>query len=301
MKGGAMEQVLWQTQFPLLSPPRRGKVRDVYDLGEELLIVATDRVSAFDVVLPTAIPDKGRVLTQLSLFWFREMEGIIENHLVETDVEKYPALLQKYRNQLRGRSMIVRKASTVPAECVVRGYLAGSGWKDYRETGSVCGVTLAPNLVESAKLPEPIFTPSTKAEVGHDTNMSFEDLRTFVGEPLAEQLRDVSIGIFEKASTVAEARGILIADTKFEFGMIDGKLKVIDEMLTPDSSRFWSAKEYKPGRSQESYDKQIVRDYLNGLDWDKTYPGPELPPEIIEKARARYIEILKILTGKGLD
>jgi phosphoribosylaminoimidazole-succinocarboxamide synthase len=301
MKGGAMEQVLWQTQFPLLSPPRRGKVRDVYDLGEELLIVATDRVSAFDVVLPTAIPDKGRVLTQLSLFWFREMEGIIENHLVETDVEKYPALLQKYRNQLRGRSMIVRKASTVPAECVVRGYLAGSGWKDYRETGSVCGVTLAPNLVESAKLPEPIFTPSTKAEVGHDTNMSFEDLRTFVGEPLAEQLRDVSIGIFEKASTVAEARGILIADTKFEFGMIDGKLKVIDEMLTPDSSRFWSAKEYKPGRSQESYDKQIVRDYLNGLDWDKTYPGTELPPEIIEKARARYIEILKILTGKGLD
>jgi phosphoribosylaminoimidazole-succinocarboxamide synthase len=301
MKGGVMEQVLWQTQFPLLSPPRRGKVRDVYDLGEQLLIVATDRVSAFDVVLPTAIPDKGRVLTQLSLFWFREMEGIIENHLVETDVEKYPAPLEQYRNQLRGRSMIVKKAKTVPAECVVRGYLAGSGWKDYRETGNICGVTLAPNLVESARLPEPIFTPSTKAEVGHDTNMCFADLRTFVGQSLAEQLRDVSIGIFEKASGVAEGRGILIADTKFEFGIIDGKLKVIDEMLTPDSSRFWSAKEYKPGSSQESYDKQIIRDYLNGLDWDKTYPGPELPPEIVEKARARYLEILKILTGKGLE
>jgi phosphoribosylaminoimidazole-succinocarboxamide synthase len=301
MKGGVMEQVLWQTQFPLLSPPRRGKVRDVYDLGEQLLIVATDRVSAFDVVLPTAIPDKGRVLTQLSLFWFREMEGIIENHLVETDVEKYPAPLEQYRNQLRGRSMIVKKAKTVPAECVVRGYLAGSGWKDYRETGTICGVTLAPNLVESARLPEPIFTPSTKAEVGHDTNMCFADLRTFVGQSLAEQLRDVSIGIFEKASGVAEGRGILIADTKFEFGIIDGKLKVIDEMLTPDSSRFWSAKEYKPGSSQESYDKQIIRDYLNRLDWDKTYPGPELPPEIVEKAGARYLEILKILTGKGLE
>jgi phosphoribosylaminoimidazole-succinocarboxamide synthase len=296
-----MEQVLWQTQLPLLPPPRRGKVRDVYDLGEELLIVATDRVSAFDVVLPTAIPDKGKVLTQLSLFWFHEMEEIIENHLVETDVEKYPALLQKYRNQLRGRSMIVKKAKTVPAECVVRGYLAGSGWKDYKETGGICGMTLPPSLLESARLPEPIFTPSTKAEVGHDTNMCFDDLRAFVGQSLAEQLRDVSIRIFEKAGGVAEKRGILIADTKFEFGIIDGKLKVIDEMLTPDSSRFWSAKEYKPGKSQESYDKQIIRDYLNGLDWDKTHPGPELPPEIIEKARARYVEILKILTGKGLE
>jgi phosphoribosylaminoimidazole-succinocarboxamide synthase len=296
-----MEQVLWQTQLPLLPPPRRGKVRDVYDLGEELLIVATDRVSAFDVVLPTAIPDKGKVLTQLSLFWFHEMEEIIENHLVETDVEKYPALLQKYRNQLRGRSMIVKKAKTVPAECVIRGYLAGSGWKDYRETGGICGITLPPNLVESARLPEPIFTPSTKAEVGHDTNMCFDDLRALVGQSLAEQLRDLSIRIFEKAGDVAEKRGILIADTKFEFGIIDGKLKVIDEMLTPDSSRFWSANTYEPGKSQESYDKQIIRDYLNGLDWDKTYPGPELPPEIIEKARARYVEILKILTGKGLE
>jgi phosphoribosylaminoimidazole-succinocarboxamide synthase len=296
-----MEQVIWQTELPLLPEPRRGKVRDVYDLGEELLIVATDRVSAFDVVLPTAIPDKGKVLTQLSLFWFHEMEGIIENHLVETDVGKYPEPLQKYRDQLQGRSMIVKKAKTVPAECVVRGYLAGSGWKDYRETGSICRITLPPNLVESARLPKPIFTPSTKADVGHDTNMSFDDLVALVGQSLAEQLRDVSIGIFEKAGGVAEKRGILIADTKFEFGMIDGKLKVIDEVLTPDSSRFWSANTYKPGRSQESYDKQIIRDYLNGLDWDKTYPGPELPLEIVEKARARYLEILKILTGKGLE
>jgi phosphoribosylaminoimidazole-succinocarboxamide synthase len=296
-----MEQVLWQTQFPLLNSPRRGKVRDVYDLGEHLLIVATDRVSAFDVVLPTAIPDKGKVLTQLSVFWFREMEKIIENHLVETDVEKYPTPLGEYRDALRGRSMIVKKAKTVPAECVVRGYLAGSGWKDYRETGSVCGITLGPDLVESAKLPEPIFTPTTKAEVGHDTTLCFDDLSGSIGRPLAEQLRDVSIRIFEKAGSVADKRGILIADTKFEFGMIDGRLKVIDEMLTPDSSRFWSAKEYKPGMPQESYDKQIIRDYLNRLDWGKTYPGPELPTEIVEKTRARYVEILKILTGKGLE
>lgn len=296
-----MEQIVWQTELPLLSPPRRGKVRDVYDLGEHLLIVATDRVSAFDVVLPTAIPDKGKVLTQLSLFWFHEMEEIIENHLVESDVEKYPPPLDKYRNQLRGRSMIVKKAKTVPAECVIRGYLAGSGWKDYRETGSICGIKIAPGLVESAKLPEPIFTPTTKAEVGHDTSMCFDDLGDFIGRSLAEQLRDVSIGIFKKAGIVAEKRGILIADTKLEFGMIDGKLKVIDEMLTPDSSRFWSAKEYEPGKSQESYDKQIIRDYLNRLDWDKTDPGPELPPDIVEKARARYVEILRILTGKGLE
>ena len=197
--------------------------------------------------------------------------------------------------------MVVKKAKTVPAECVVRGYLAGSGWKEYRETGSICGITLAPNLVESARLTEPIFTPSTKAEVGHDTNMCFEDLKGFLGDSLAEQLRNASIRIYEKAGGVAEKQGILIADTKFEFGIIDGKLKVIDEMLTPDSSRFWSAKEYKPGKSQESYDKQIIRDYLNRLDWDKTYPGPELPPEIVEKARARYVEILRILTGKGLE
>jgi phosphoribosylaminoimidazole-succinocarboxamide synthase len=301
MRGGTMEQVLWQTEFPRLNPPKRGKVRDVYDLGAHLLIVATDRVSAFDVVLPTAIPDKGKVLTQLSLFWFRAMEEIIENHVVEADVEKFPDELREYRDILRGRSMIVKKANVVPVECVVRGYLAGSGWNDYRETGSICGVTLPPKLVESTKLPQPIFTPTTKAEEGHDMSMCFDDVKDLIGEELAVRLRDASIKIYEKAGTVAEKRGILIADTKFEFGMIDGKLKVIDEMLTPDSSRFWAAKEYKPGKSQDSYDKQIIRDYLNRLDWDKTYPGPELPPEITEKARARYVDILKILTGKGLE
>lgn len=295
-----MEQVLWQTEFPRLGPPKRGKVRDVYDLGEHLLIVATDRVSAFDVVLPTAIRDKGKVLTQLSLFWFRAMEDVIENHVVEADVEKFPDALREYRDALRGRSMIVRKAKVVPVECVVRGYLAGSGWNDYRETGSVCGLTLAPGLVESAKLPEPVFTPTTKAEEGHDMSMCFDDVRDFVGEDLAARLRDTSIGIYGKASALAEKRGILIADTKFEFGTIDGKLKIVDEILTPDSSRFWAAKTYKPGEPQDSYDKQIIRDYLNRLDWNKTYPGPELPPDIVEKARARYVEILEILTGTGL-
>jgi phosphoribosylaminoimidazole-succinocarboxamide synthase len=300
-KGEVMEQVLWQTEFPRLNPPKKGKVRDVYDLGDHLLIVATDRVSAFDVVLPTAIPDKGKVLTQLSLFWFRAMEEIIENHVVESDVEKFPDELREYRDILRGRSMIAKKAKVVPVECVVRGYLAGSGWNDYRETASICGLTLPPNLVESARLSEPIFTPTTKAEEGHDMSMRFDDVKDFIGEELATRLRDASIKIYEKAGIVAEKRGILIADTKFEFGMIDGKLKVIDEMLTPDSSRFWAAKEYKPGKSQDSYDKQIIRDYLNRLEWDKTYPGPELPPEIAEKARARYVDILKILTGKGLE
>ncbi len=296
-----MEQVLWKTEFPRLNEPKRGKVRDVYDLGDHLLIVATDRVSAFDVVLPTAIRDKGKVLTQLSLFWFRAMEDIIENHVVEADVERFPKELREYRDVLRGRSMVVKKAKVVPVECVVRGYLAGSGWKDYKETGNICGITLGPNLVESARLPQPIFTPSTKAEEGHDMNMCFDDVRDFIGEELATRLRDVSIKIYEKAGTMAEKRGILIADTKFEFGMIDGKLRVIDEMLTPDSSRFWAAKEYRPGMSQDSYDKQIIRDYLLRLDWDKTHPGPELPPEIVDKARARYIDILKILTGKGLE
>lgn len=264
------------------------------------MIVATDRVSAFDVVLPTAIRDKGKVLTQLSLFWFRAMEDVIENHVVEADVEKFPDELREHRDALRGRSMIVRKARVVPVECVVRGYLAGSGWNDYRETGSVCGLTLAPGLLESAKLPEPVFTPTTKAEEGHDMSMCFDDVRDFVGDDLAARLRDTSIRIYEKAGALAEKRGIMIADTKFEFGTIDGKLKIVDELLTPDSSRFWAAKTYKPGKPQDSYDKQIIRDYLNRLDWNKTYPGPELPPDIVEKARARYVEILEILTGKGL-
>ena len=293
--------MILQTEFSDLGTPRKGKVRDIYDLGDQLLFVATDRVSAFDVVLPTGIPDKGRVLTQLSLYWFRTMEPFMKNHVIESDVEKFPSKLAKYADQLRGRSMLVTKAKVVPAECVVRGYLAGSGWKDYKETGSICGIPILKGLGESAKLAQPIFTPTTKADVGHDMNVSFDELKGLVGASLAEMLREKSIGLYQRASEIAEKRGIIIADTKFEFGLLNGELILVDEVMTPDSSRFWSAKAYAPGRSQDSYDKQIIRDYLNRLDWGKTYPGPELPPDIVEKARARYVDILKILTGKGLE
>ena len=295
-----MSDALRETNFTDIGVPKRGKVRDIYDLDDKLLIVATDRLSAFDVVLPTGIPDKGKVLTKLSLFWFRQMEDIIGNHILETDVEKYPEQLRKYGEMLRDRSMVVKKAKLIPAECVVRGYLAGSGWKDYQTSRSICGIPLADGLVESSKLASPIFTPTTKAEEGHDMNVTFSELADSIGEPLARKLKDTTIKIYEKACKIAETRGIIIADTKFEFGMFEGKMIVIDEMLTPDSSRFWSMKSYKPGQSQDSYDKQIVRDYLNTLDWDKTFPGPELPPEVAQKTRARYVEILQILTGQGL-
>ncbi len=295
-----MDKALRETNLTEIGALKRGKVRDVYDLGDTLLIVATDRLSAFDVVLPTGIPDKGKVLTKLSVFWFKEMEGIIKNHILETDVEKYPEPLRKYGDMLRDRSMIVKKTKVVPVECVVRGYLAGSGWKDYQESGNICGIRLANGLVESSKLEQPIFTPTTKAEEGHDMSVTYTELVESIGAPLAEKLKDTTIKIYEKACTIAEQRGIVIADTKFEFGMLGNEMIVIDEMLTPDSSRFWSKKVYQPGKSQDSYDKQIVRDYLNTLDWDKTYPGPELPPEVADKTRARYIEILEILTGKGL-
>ncbi len=295
-----MGNALRETNFTDIGAPKRGKVRDIYDLGDKLLIVATDRLSAFDVVLPTGIPDKGKVLTKLSLFWFRQMEDIIKNHILETDVEKYPEQLRKYGEMLRDRSMLVKKAKLIPAECVVRGYLAGSGWKDYETSRTICGIRLADGLLESSRLPSPIFTPTTKADEGHDMNVTFSELAGSVGEPLAKKLMDTTIRIYEKACKIAETRGIIIADTKFEFGIFDGEMIVIDEMLTPDSSRFWSMKTYKPGQSQDSYDKQIVRDYLNTLDWDKTYPGPELPAEVAEKTRARYVEILRILTGQGL-
>jgi phosphoribosylaminoimidazole-succinocarboxamide synthase len=295
-----MSNALRETNFMDIGVPKRGKVRDIYDLGDELLIVATDRLSAFDVVLPTGIPDKGKVLTKLSLFWFRQMEDIIGNHILETDVEKYPEQLRKYGESLRDRSMVVKKAKLIPAECVVRGYLAGSGWKDYQASRTICGIRLADGLVESSKLASPLFTPTTKAEEGHDMNVTFRELADSIGEELANKLMDTTIKIYEKACKIAETRGIIIADTKFEFGMFEDKMIVIDEMLTPDSSRFWSMKSYEPGQSQDSYDKQIVRDYLNTLDWDKTYPGPELPREVAEKTRARYVEILEILTGKGL-
>ncbi|HOP86688.1 MAG TPA: phosphoribosylaminoimidazolesuccinocarboxamide synthase [Syntrophorhabdaceae bacterium] len=291
-----MSNTIKETSLKDLGPLKRGKVRDVYDLGDRLLIVATDRLSAFDVVLPTPIPDKGKVLTKLSIYWFKHMEDIIENHLIETDVENFPEPLKKYTPILKDRSMLVKKTKVIPVECVVRGYLAGSGWKDYITTGAICGIKLPPGLVESEKLPSPIFTPTTKAEEGHDMAITEEQLINITGEKLARQLKDISLAIYSKACTIAEEKGIIIADTKFEFGMIDGKIILIDEILTPDSSRFWSMKDYKPGKSQDSFDKQIVRDYLNTLDWDKQYPGPELPIEIVNKTANRYKEILKILT-----
>jgi phosphoribosylaminoimidazole-succinocarboxamide synthase len=295
-----MDSIVRETSLLEIGTLKRGKVRDIYDLGDKLLIVASDRISAFDVVLPGGIADKGKVLTKLSVFWFRQMESLIKNHILEIDADKYPAALKKYRDMLYGRSMIVKKAKLVPVECVVRGYLAGSGWKEYQEAGTACGISLPKGLLESSKLEKPIFTPTTKADEGHDMNMTFEELVNSIGAERASQLRDTSIKIYEKACNVAEKKGIIIADTKFEFGMLDGEMILIDEILTPDSSRFWSIASYKPGLSQDSYDKQIVRDYLNTLDWDKTYPGPELPEDIAHKARDRYIEILEILTGEGL-
>ncbi|OPY65262.1 MAG: Phosphoribosylaminoimidazole-succinocarboxamide synthase [Syntrophorhabdus sp. PtaU1.Bin050] len=295
-----MNKALRETNLIGMGLPKRGKVRDVYDLGDKLLIVASDRLSAFDVVLPTGIPDKGRVLTKLSVFWFREMEPIVKNHILETDADRYPESLRSYSDALRDRSMIVKKAKVLPVECVVRGYLSGSGWKDYRETGSVCGISLPDGLVESSKLERPIFTPTTKAEEGHDLSISFKEMVNIVGHDLATKVTDLSLRIYTRASEMAETKGIIIADTKFEFGMLGDEIIVVDEILTPDSSRFWSRSAYKPGGAQDSYDKQIVRDYLNTLDWDKTYPGPELPADIAERTRTRYIEILEILTGKGL-
>jgi len=295
-----MDSVVRETNFVEIGTPKRGKVRDIYDLRDSLLIVASDRISAFDVVLPGGIQDKGKVLNKLSIFWFKQMEPLIGNHILEVDADKYTGPLNKYRDILRGRSMIVKKVKPLPAECVVRGYLAGSGWKEYQEKGSVCGIALPKGLMESSKLENPIFTPTTKADEGHDMNMTFEELTKDLGKDRATQLRDASIRIYDNACNIAERKGIIIADTKFEFGMFNDEMVLIDEVLTPDSSRFWSMKAYKPGFSQDSYDKQIVRDYLNTLDWDKTYPGPQLPEDVAQKARARYIEILTILTGEGL-
>lgn len=295
-----MNEVLRETNFHDLGVLKRGKVRDVYDLGDRLLIVATDRLSAFDVVLPTGIEGKGKVLTKLSVFWFRQMEDIIKNHLLETDVEKFPYPLNKYGDILKERSMIVKKAKVIPVECVVRGYLAGSGWKDYRETEAICGIKLPPGLSESSKLDSPIFTPTTKAEEGHDMNISFDQMASLIGGGLAETLRALTISIYERGCRMAEKRGIIIADTKLEFGLYDNEVILIDEVLTPDSSRFWSKNAYTVGQAQDSYDKQIVRDYLNSLDWNKQYPGPALPPDVVGRTRARYVEILEILTGQDL-
>jgi len=291
-----MTGLVLQTEFNDLSLVKRGKVRDIYDLGEHLLIIATDRVSAFDVVLPDGVPEKGMILTQISLFWFRYMDTIIQNHVVASDIADFPEKVKKYGDILEGRSMLVKKAVPLPIECVVRGYLSGSGWKEYKKAGSVCGIRLPGGLVNSSRLKEPLFTPSTKADEGHDVNITFKEAEDMVGRELAGKLRDVSLRIYAKACDYAEKKGIIIADTKFEFGLFNNNVIIIDELITPDSSRFWPLKDYMTGISQESYDKQIIRDYLLGLDWDQTYPGPSLPEEIISKTSQRYKEILSILT-----
>ncbi len=284
--------------FPLW---RRGKVRDVYDLGDRLLIVATDRLSAFDVVMPTGIPGKGAVLTQLSRFWFDRLQDVVENHVVSTNVAEYPAALQPYKAQLEHRSMIVAKTEPFPIECVVRGYLAGSGFKDYQASGAICGIHLPKGLRESDRLPEPIFTPATKAESGHDENVSIEEAGRRIGMATVTGLREVSLSLFRRASAYAQDRGIILADTKFEFGVREGRLIWIDEALTPDSSRFWPKDGYAPGRSQPSFDKQFVRDYLETLSWDKRPPGPALPAEVVERTREKYLEAFRRLTSEVHD
>jgi len=291
-------KVLRETQFAGLTPSARGKVRDIYDLGDQLLIVATDRLSAFDVILPTPIPDKGRVLTQLSLFWFDRLKDFIPHHVISAT--EFPAPFDKFREELEGRSMLVRKTRPLPIECVVRGYVSGSGWKDYQVTGKICGITLPSGLRESDRLPEPIFTPATKAVSGHDENISFGQAEKMIGKDVAERVRAVSLELYRRAAAHAEPRGIIVADTKFEFGLLNDELIWIDEALTPDSSRFWPAAHYSPGGPQASFDKQFVRDYLERMRWPKTPPGPELPREVVEATREKYREAYRILTGREL-
>ncbi len=295
-------KVVYQTDFSGLELTSRGKVRDIYDLGETLLIVATDRLSAFDVILPNGIPGKGKILTAISLFWFDLLKEVIPNHLVTADLSEFPETTREYGDVLEGRSMIVTKAEPFPIECVVRGYLAGSGWKEYAGSGTVCGEPLAPGLAESERLPHPIFTPATKEEVGsHDENISFERMKEIVGLSDAEELRDTSIRLYVKAAEHAMERGIIIADTKFEFGRVGDRIILIDEVLTPDSSRFWPAKNYEAGRSQESFDKQYVRDYLLTLPWDRQAPGPLLPANVARRTSEKYSEAYRILTGKEVE
>lgn len=297
MSKEANMNILLFTDMGDLKLLKRGKVRDIYDLGEFLLLVATDRISAFDVVLHEGIPDKGYVLTQLSRYWFRETGGVVKNHVVSFDVADFPAECRKYADQLEGRSVLVKKCKPFPVECIVRGYLAGSGWKEYQAGGTVCKQKLPAGLVQSSRIEPPIFTPSTKAEEGHDINISFAETAEIIGEEKASLLRDLSLKIYMKARDEAIRKGIIIADTKFEFGESDGEIILIDELLTPDSSRFWYMKDYQEGRPQESFDKQVVRDYLLTLDWDKKPPAPRLPPEIVKKASDRYKEILERIRG----
>ena len=295
-----MGNTILTTEIPGAKPFARGKVRDIYSIGDKLLIVATDRISAFDVVLPTAIPHKGAVLTALSLFWFEFLAGEIKNHLITADVDQYPQPFASHRDQLEGRAMLVKRAEAIPIECVARGYLSGSGWKEYKASGAVCGIALPAGLKESDKLPEPIFTPATKEQSGHDVNISEEVMAGIIGEELTRELKEATLSIYGGAASYADERGIIIADTKFEFGKVDGSVILIDEALTPDSSRFWPRESYIPGRPQQSFDKQYVRDYLETLDWDKTPPGPSLPPEVVARTSEKYLEAYRLLTGREL-
>ena len=296
-----MNTIVTQTKFDDLKLSAKGKVRDIYEVDDALLMVTSDRLSAFDVVLPDPIPDKGAVLTQISVFWFDKFKDIVKNHLISADVDQFPDQLKKYSSLLKNRSMLVKKAEPLPVECIVRGYISGSGWKSYQDEGHVCGIKLPPGLKESEKLSEPLFTPSSKAEVGdHDINISFSDTIDLIGKEKAEKLRDLSLTIYNKGAEIANEKGIIIADTKFEFGLLDGEIILIDEVLTPDSSRFWPKDTFSPGQSQKSYDKQGVRDWLTNSGWDKKAPGPKLPDEIIKNTSETYKEIYKLLTGYAL-
>jgi len=291
-----MVQAIHETDFPGLKLLKKGKVRDIYDLDEHFLMVATDRISAFDVVMPDAVPGKGKILTQISLFWFEAMKPLVQNHVVSSNIGEYPDNCKEYADVLEGRSMLVKKAEPLPVECIVRGYISGSGWKSYQEDGTVCGIKLPQGLKESEKLVEPIFTPSTKEEVGlHDINISFEEAIQELGQPLAEKVKTLSLAIYKKGAELALEKGIIIADTKFEFGRVGDDVILIDELLTPDSSRFWPKDDYAAGRSQKSFDKQYLRDYLNTLEWDKTPPAPSLPEDVVENTRKKYEEALEIL------
>ena len=294
------KEIVQLTRFTDFEFFKRGKIRDIYDLKDKLLIVSTDRISCFDVVLPTCIPHKGKVLTQLSLFWFEFTKDIVPNHLITDNVDDFPQGLLKYTDILKGRSMLVKEAKPIPVECVVRGYLSGSGWKEYQESQSICGIKLPPGLRESDKLPEAIFTPATKEEVDHDINVTQGYIEKELGRDITGKLKEISLALYKKASQYAESKGIIIADTKFEFGLYDNKIILIDEILTPDSSRLWPKDGYQPGRPQLSFDKQFVRDYLETLNWDKTPPAPELPEEIVNKTSEKYLRALKMITGGGL-
>lgn len=292
------EQTVFETDFPKLNLLKRGKVRDMYDLGDTLLMVATDRISAFDVIMPVPVSQKGKILTQISLFWFDAMKPVVSNHVISSNVDDYPEICKPYTEILRGRSIIVKKAKPLSIECVVRGYISGSGWKSYQESGSVCGIKLPDGLQESEKLPEPIFTPSTKEEVGtHDVNINFEETVKIIGRSLAEKVKELSLSIYKKGAELADKKGIIIADTKFEFGVFENDIILIDELLTPDSSRFWPKESYSPGQSQKSYDKQYLRDYLISINWDKLPPAPFLPEEVIKNTREKYLDALKLIAG----